>query len=35
MSKALIVSVLTSALIALAAVAVASRVDPVKKIVFG
>lgn len=35
MSKALVISVLTSAVIALAAVAVASRVDPIKKIVFG
>lgn len=35
MSKAFVFSVLTSAIIALAAVAVASRVDPVKKIVFG
>lgn len=35
MSKAVIVSTLISAVIALAAVAVASRVDPIKKIVFG
>ena len=35
MSKAFLVSVLTSAVIALAAVAIATRVEPVKKLVFG
>lgn len=34
MSKALLVSVLTSAVIALAAVALASRVDMIGKLVF-
>ena len=35
MSKTFLVSVLTSAVIALVAVAVATRVEPVKKLVFG
>jgi len=35
MSKTFLVSVLTSAVIALVAVAVATLVEPVKKLVFG